>query len=106
MERNAQIRLAHQLATKALKTLGALALSKGHSPEVDVVTNINSDYVYMQFYTFSHGAYDDNGQIKYCINGSFYASEYSTRKDALAAYAKYVEQMEEKINSLPDIRKK
>lgn len=105
MERNTQIRLAHQLAKKTIDTLGALALSKGHSPEVCVNIPQDRDAVYIEFVYYSLGVLDENGSMFYHNTFYFHINNNKTRSEAMAAFRTWHDEIAEELNRLPDIRR-
>lgn len=105
MKKETQIRLAHQLARKTFNTLGAFALSKGYSPEVGVNIPANREAVYINFAYYSLGTYNEEGRLLYGNSQIFHIEDHKTRAEALAAFKKWLEEMKEKINDLPDLKK-
>lgn len=106
MEKETQIRLAHQLAKKSFNTLGAFALSKGYSPEVGVCVPANHEAVYIDFAYYSLGTYGEDGHILYGNSQYFHIDSYATRSEALAAFNTWYGRVEEELQDLPDLRRK
>lgn len=106
MEKETQIRLAHQLAKKTINTLGAFALSKGYSPEVGVNIPADREAVYIDFAYYSHGTYNEDGRLLYGNSQYFHIDSYKTRNEALAAFRTWYDAVEEELQDLPDLRRK
>lgn len=92
MERNTQIRLAHQLAKKTINTLGALALSKGYSPSVCANIPHNRADIYIDFAYYSLGVdREEDGRMLYHNSFYFHIEDHKTRAEALAAFVEWHE---------------